>query len=134
MALSREQILGAKDLKQERVDVPEWAPEGADKSEAYVYVRAMTALDRDRLEELGSRDPQTNRRQVRNFRAQLVMLSCYDDEGKRIFQEQDIAVLSQKSLRPIERIVETALRISGISQQDQEDLEKKLDGDGSPTG
>ena len=45
-----------------------------------------------------------------------------DEEGKPLFTESDIAALSAKSSRALDRIFAIAVKLSGISKQDLDDL------------
>jgi hypothetical protein len=69
MPLTKDEILGADDLKRETVDIPEWGGE--------VLLRELRGRERDAFEE-GSLDKQRNVSMV-NMRARLVALSAIDE-------------------------------------------------------
>jgi len=115
--LTREAILGAKDLKIERVEVPEWG--GA------VMVKSMTGSERDEFENSvlrqNGRNVQLNTRQMR---AKLCSWTVVDEAGKRMFTESDVAALGGKSAAGLDRVFTVASRLSGISREDVEELAK----------
>lgn len=117
MVLTRDQILEAKDLTREAVPVPEW---GGD-----VLVQAMTGAERDSYEatlmSMRGNNPQWN---FVNARAKLVARSCVDEAGARIFTDDDVKALSKKSSAALQRVYDVAMRLSGLSSQDMEDLTK----------
>ena len=117
MPLTRDQILQAKDIQTEEVAVPEWG--GA------VLVRGLTGEERDGYEasimSLRGTDAQLN---LRNARAKLVVKSVVDADGARLFSDQDVAALSNKSAAALQRVFEVAQRLSGLTANDVEELTK----------
>ena len=113
--LNREAILQAQDLPTERVPVPEWGGE--------VIVRGLTGAERDRFEqsivETRGKDTRVN---LRNIRAKLVTLCVVDEEGKRLFKDDDVELLGRKSAVALNRIFEVAQRLSGLRPEDVEEL------------
>lgn len=124
MALSKQQIFGAVDLPKNRVDVPEWAEAGKE-ADAYVFVRTMTARERDAFEELtfhsNGKDVDTN---LANFRARLVTLTAVDDDGARIFDDGDVQSLGDKSGKVIARLFEAANALNGFGKDEVDQLAK----------
>jgi hypothetical protein len=118
--LSKESILAAQDVVTELVDVPEWG--GA------VRVRGLTGSERDAFEgeviQRNGRDVKTN---TRNMRARLVVLSVVDEQGKRLFGFPDIEALGTKSARALDRIFSVAMRLSGLRDEDVEELTEHFD-------
>ena len=112
--LDRDAILGADDLKTERVEVPEWG--GA------VLVGTMSGTARDLWEQYmfaGDRD------EVRQYvRGSLCAHTIVDADGRRLFDESEIADLSRKSSAALDRVYEVAVRLNRISAADVEELEK----------
>lgn len=118
--LSREAILQAQDLDRELVEVPEWG--GA------VYVRAMTGMERDAYERRmvtvrGDR-PGVNLDGLVNMRAWVAATCIVGEDGERLFSEKDIRALGQKSAAALDRIYAVAMRLSGLTAEDLEELEK----------
>lgn len=123
--LSKESILAVHDVVTEVVEVPEWG--GA------VRVKGLTGAERDAFEgeviQRSGRDVTTN---TRNMRARLVVLSVVDDEGKRLFGFPDIEALGAKSARALDRIFSVAMRLSGLRDEDVEELTERFDA--TPSG
>ena len=120
VALSREAILQADDIEIRKVEIPEWG--------GYVYVRGMTGKERDDYEaslvKQRGRDTQVN---MRNARAKLVVLCAVDEQGNKLFSEGDIAKISRKSAKAIDRIFTVARELSGITEDDMEELTENFD-------
>lgn len=120
--LKRDDILKADDLPTEIVSVPEW---GGD-----VLVRGMNGTDRDEFEAstIAMRGPQGRQQAVpdtANIRAKLVARCIIDeDTGEPMFTQRDVHELGQKSSAALDRIFAVASRLSGISQDDLEELGK----------
>jgi hypothetical protein len=117
MTLTRDSILNAKDLKRELVKVPEWGGE--------VYVRCMTGSERDNFEseayQVRGKSVDINKD---NFRARLLVRVLVDEKGERIFSDQDVAALGDKSGKALDRLFSAAMRVNGLSRDDVEELTK----------
>lgn len=129
--LSRDAILTASDIQTEEVAVPEWG--------GTVRVRGMTGAQRDAYEDASLSMPD-KKKQTRAFiykdaRARLVAWSVVDENGKRVFSDADIPRLSEKSAAALQRIFNVAMRLSGISEEDIEELIKNSpDGQSEDSG
>lgn len=125
MILTREQILAAQDIATETIDVPEWG--GA------VRVRGLTGAERDQYESTILKMRGTNAQlNLVNARAKLVALSVVDEEGARLFSDDDVVALSKKSAAALERVFDAAQRLSGLRPADIEEMTKNSVG--SPNG
>lgn len=126
MALSKDQILEASDLKTEPVDVPEW--------NGSVNVRTMTGADRDAFEaSLVTVDASGKVSQnLDNMRVKLLVVTVVDDNGNRLFDEGDIAMLGRKSTAAIERVYAAAARLNGIGAKAEADAAKNSEA--APSG
>jgi hypothetical protein len=102
MALNRDQILGAQDLKTATVPTPEW---GGD-----VLIRAMTALQRDQM--MGMIGAAGATVQDSELKAFLCAQCAVDEDGKRLFTDEDVAALRAKNPLPLDRIGEAVLSMS----------------------
>lgn len=115
--LGREQILSAQDLEKELVEVKEWG--GA------VYVRALTGTERDAFEaSMVDQRGKSRTINLKNLRARLCALTICDEEGNRLFSDADVEELGKKSAAALTRVFEVAQRLSGLSQEDVEELGK----------
>ena len=109
--LSKEAILAADDTRTEEVEVPEWG--------GSVLVRGMTGRERDEFESsmLIQAAGQTAR-DLRNTRAKLVAKCAVDGDGRRLFADDDVAALGEKSAAALVRVFEVAARLSGLDEED----------------
>jgi len=142
--LTRDQILAARDIKIEFVKIPEWS---SGDPETGVYVRGLTGVARDAFEYamidqkrgLKGQRPQQEVN-LRNLRAKLIVRCAVDSEdpetAKTIFKLEDVEALGRKSGAALQRVYEVAQRLSGLSNEDVEELtvelgEDQSDGSGS---
>lgn len=127
--LTRDAILGASDIKTEDVHVPEWG--------GTVRVKGLTAAQRDRFEADSLTGKGKNRDvNLVNMRARLVALSVVDENGAPVFKPGDVKALGDKSAGALDRVFEAASRLSGIGEEDIEELGKPSESDqteGSPS-
>lgn len=112
-----EEILGLVDRQPVEVEVPEW---GGRK----LLVASMTATDRDayEIEVLNARQAG---RAGHNVRARLVARCVVDAAGKRVFSDEQIERLGQKSAAALDRLFWAAARLNALSDKDVGELEKK---------
>jgi hypothetical protein len=111
--LNRDAILSAVDLKKELVEVPEWGGE--------IYISMMTGEARDAWEQSLIGGKGTN---LENIRARLVSFTAVDEDGKRIFSNQDAELLGNKSSTALERCVKVAQRLNRLTEQELDNLSK----------
>lgn len=113
--LTRDAILGVADLKTDHVEVPEWG--------GVVLVRGLTGAERDQFE-ADSLVGRGKRREVnlRNFRARLVARTVVDEQGNRLFTDADVEALARKSASAIARVYDVAARLSGLTDEDVDEL------------
>jgi len=117
--LSRDEILAVDDITIELVDVPEWG--------GSVYVKGMTGSERDQFEaSVISIDGDNQRVDMRDIRAKLCSKSLCDEGGKNLFTPSDIKELSRKSAVALQRVFKIAQRLSGITDDDVEELAEGL--------
>lgn len=125
--LTKEQILGAVDSEVEDVKVPEWG--------GVVRVRGLTGVERDQYESSMWEGKGTKRTlNTLNTRARLASLTCVDGDGARLFTDSDVKALGNKSAAALERVVTVAMRLSGLTEQDLDEIAGNLDetdGEGS---
>lgn len=125
MILDKAGILGASDLRIEKVPVPEWGGE--------VCVRNLTGWERDQIDAFIQKAAQTN--DYTHSRARLVSVSLCDESGKSLdFTEADMLTLSKKNAAPLSRLYSLCLRLSGFSADDAKELEKNDSGRSESSG
>lgn len=122
--LTREQILAVSDIQIETVTVPEW---GGD-----VCVRSITGTERDWLE-MNIYSERTKGKEVnmKNFRAKLLSLCLCDEKGDSLFTEKDVEALAKKSASALQRTFTVAQRLSGLSNDEADDILKNSSGEAS---
>jgi hypothetical protein len=119
--LTRDAILAAQDLKFDTVEVPEWG--------GRVRVMALSGKERDRFEaSIWQTNGKNREANMQNLRAKLVALSVVDKTNKRLFEDRDVALLTNKSAAALERVYSVAAKLSGISPSDAEELAKNSEG------
>ena len=116
MTLQREQILATRGtLKRELVAVPEWG--GA------VIVQELTAADRDAFEaSCVIKKGKSLEANLVNLRAKLIARAVVGEDGTRVFADADAEQLGQLSAAAVNRLFEVAQRLSGLTDQDVEEL------------
>jgi hypothetical protein len=123
--LDKAGILGADDVRIEKVPAPEWG--GA------VCVRNLKGWERDQYD--GFSAAGREKKDFTHFRAKLVSLSLCDESGKSLeFTEADMLALSNKSAAPLSRLYHTCLSLSGFTDEDAEALEKNDSGQSESSG
>lgn len=108
--LDRAAVLGAEDLPCRPLDVPEWG--------GRVFIKMLTAGERDQLEAslAGNCD--------RDVRARFAAATVCDESGALLFGAGDIAALSAKSGRALDRVFAAATKHNAMSKQDIDELKK----------
>ena len=110
--LDKETIFASADDERERVEIPEWGGE--------LYVRVMTGTERDCYEaELieMERKKVPLVQQLKDARAKLVVLTTVDEDGRRIFDDEDVEKVGQKSFKVLDRICSVAQRLNLLTDE-----------------
>jgi hypothetical protein len=122
MALNRDAILGAVDVQNEKVPVPEW---GGD-----VIVRGLTGDELDNFQgSIRQFRPSFDGKGMEpvlvqdGMRAKLLVKCLVDEAGERLFADQDASALGAKNGSVIDRLYDVAARLSGLSEEEKEALE-----------
>ena len=112
MILSREMILSTPDpvSTYEEVEIPEWG--------GTAIVRPMTGARRDRFEQAAIKDPGNN------IRARLAAYSLCDEEGKFLFDDNDIKTLGEQPASALDKVFNVAMKVNALAPKDVDDLEK----------
>lgn len=112
--LTREDILEADDINLEKVEVPEWG--------GMVYLKPLSGIKRDRLENAAHKRNKKGVMDVQNLKVQFVIASTVDSDGNQIFTPSDAKELNLKNARPIDALFQIVQRLSGLSDEDVEEL------------
>jgi hypothetical protein len=113
--LTRDQILTVPDIVTEEVNIPQWG--------GSVRVRSMQQRGRFEFTHM-DRKGNNYAEAVTMMRARLVALAVVDHEGKRLFSDADVDTLNQKNPAAIETIFKVAMRLSGFTREDVDELAK----------
>lgn len=124
--LNRDQILAANDRPTEEVEVPEWG--------GSVIVMGLNGRGRDEF--FASLYRQRGKQQYmdnENATAKLCARCIIDpDTREPLFTQQDVHALGEKSGAALDRVYQAAQRLSGLSDEDFEELGK--DSGSTPNG
>ncbi len=114
--LSKSAILGASDLKHEDVPVPAWG--------GTVRIRTMTGEERDEFRaSIAATDGEAGV-PVGKFSAALLVATCVDENGNRLFSTEDMAALQAKSAASLDAPAAVAMRLNGLGAAAVEAAEK----------
>jgi hypothetical protein len=112
--LSRDEILSKAVLKRETVTVPDL---GGD-----VVVQEMSGAQRDAWEQsLQARDKQGN---LVNARAKLVVAALVNEDGTRMFSDDDVDRVGGMPFGVLDKICQVALRLNHLRPEDVEEAKK----------
>lgn len=115
--LTREAILQADDLKFEDVEVAAWG--------GTVRVRALTASERDAFEaEAYLTNGPDREKNARNVRARLVVKSLINEQGERLFKDEEADLVGRKHGAVIDQLFWTARRLSAFTEEEVDALVK----------
>ncbi len=113
--LTKEQVSAAQDLTTEEVEVPQWG--------GSVLVRGLTARERGQfMAMLVDQRKGGNRTRLEDLQVRLCAMSIVDEQGRRMFSDSELSLLARKSARALQPIFEVAQRLSGLSDEQVEEL------------
>ncbi len=117
-------ILDLPDLTSEEVEVPEWG--------FRLRVRSLTGTERDAFEasllQTRGKDREIN---LRNMRAKLVVQSVRKADDSRVFSDAQVEALGRKNAAALQRVFRVAQRLSGLAEDEVEELTRELGEDPS---
>lgn len=112
--LKREDFFN-QEIRMEKVEIPEW--------DSFVYVRSMSAKDRDEMEgEAAIRNQRGEGLYTKDLRSLMTAKCVCDSEGNLLFKNGDFERLGDVDGQALSRIVPVALRLSGITEEDVEQI------------
>lgn len=115
---TKEELLAAK-VARESVPVKVNGKTGT------VWVRGMTGTERDSWEQTVFAKRKGAKDEVYPYyRASLIVRSVCDDKGARLFSDEDIVRVSEMPADILDDIYDVAARLSGISQEEVDRIEK----------
>lgn len=117
--LNKNAILQAVDVVKELVEVPEWG--------GSIFVRSITAAERGTIEAAAARFKEGKGKDdsfARLFTLRFATMAICDENGARLFTDEEVKELAQKNAAVVSRIAQVAQRLSGFEKKDVEELEK----------
>ena len=119
MSLFRELLTSEKatTIPRERLELPELG--------GFVFVKGMTGGERDEFEK-SCRDPKGRLRG--NTRARLAVRTVVNEDGTRVFTDDDIQIVGRIRVDVLQKVFNLAQKLSGISDADVEELGGDSDG------
>ena len=119
----RDKILNSQDLKREPIELAKWWPElGGVK----LFVQSMSAADRSRYEASMDFDAAGNARDRHNIQAKLAVRVLIDEDGNRIFGDDDLDAISAKNSGAIQHIFNVGADLNGLTLKALREQEKNL--------
>lgn len=110
----KDKIFAAADRKRRKVDVPEW--------EAEIFVQSMTGTERARFKTLTEKLNKDGREAEAD--TWLVLYTATDEQGNRVFSDEDFARLNDKSASILTHIAKEALIVNGLLPESIEEAKK----------
>jgi hypothetical protein len=112
--LTRDDILKAPNVKIEKVFVPDW---GGD-----VYIHQLSARDQDKYEQamIDKKGAIT----TTNARARLIVAALHNKDGSKMFTEDDLEALSDKSGAVLNSLIDKVSALNSVTPEDLEELAK----------
>jgi len=120
--LTREQIQRADDKRLEPVPCPEWG--------GSLYVRNLSGEELSLWhDEMDKRKTGKQRRLAssRGLKGRLIVLAACDAEGRQVFSAEDADWLETKNAAVLNRLWEAACKLSGLGEDEQEQIAKNSD-------
>jgi len=97
----------------------------------YVFVKQMTGRERDQFERSVLKETKDKKGRksyetvLDDFRSKLAVLTLCNEKGETLLQPNDYATLANNmSAKTLEKIINEAQRINGISEEDKEEIIK----------
>lgn len=127
--LTKDQIFAADRRKFEDVKVPEWG--------GSVRLQELSASERDLWESeqiTVSSDGSGAKFNPKHARARLIARSLVDENGKRLFTDDEVAAVGSLSASKAQKLFDKARKLNAISDEDIKELEGNSDAGPSAGG
>jgi hypothetical protein len=111
--LNKEQILSAQDIEKKEVPVPEWG--------GSVMVYGLTLAEKDIW---NSSVMANGKASMTGATASLCSLCIRNEDGSRMFTDDDVDALGSKSAIALNRVFQVAQKLSGIGLDEVEETVK----------
>jgi hypothetical protein len=117
MAWTREQILAVRDLPLREVHVPAW-------DGATVWLRTISAAERDRYFLLSRKSPDASDVDPENFRARFLVFCLCDELGNRLFGDEEAELLGAKGSTAINFLFLEAQKLNQLDRSETDAVEE----------
>jgi len=112
--LTREAILQAQDIEYRELIIPEW--------NGVVRLKALKTVEYEAFQNHVQNKMKKGKMDLRNVTANLISRVIVDAKGERVFTQEDVQALSQKSQKPVNRIWKAVKEMNGIGDDDLDEL------------
>lgn len=116
--LTAEQILGMDDLNTVDVEIPEWSING---EPGVVRLKALTAREAMTFQ----KQMQSNNKAREDAMISVVVLSAVDENGERLFNQKQMELLREKSVRVFTRLQRAAMELNGFLDDEHRQADLK---------
>lgn len=120
--ITADEFLNASDVVIEKVPTPEIG------AGSFIYARSLRAGDRGRIDAQAAKFKTSNGKNtedIQDFNVNLVFRGACNVKGERLFTDiKQVAVIKERNAAMVSRIAEVVARLSGLSKEDLEELEK----------
>jgi len=127
--LTKKEILEAKDVLTEDIQVPQWG--------GIIRIKTMSGAEGDQFEaSVMIKNGTKFEVNPRRLRVKLVAMCVIGEDGKRLFSDDDIAALDKKSRPALDFVFKECQELNGIGDDEIKNLEEGLEEgqeDGSPS-
>lgn len=117
--LGRQQIDAVSDLRTKDVEVPEWG--------GTVRLRELSSKERSLIEAttIGAKGQSVEVRieAFKTLRERMVVAALIDEDGNRLYKDNEAGFLGQKSGQVVERLFQTVQELSGMTPAAVKDAE-----------
>lgn len=114
-------IRQAKQSTWVAVPCPEWQPDGSE-GPFVIYVQTMSGQARNELEKMAAQG-KTLKRDPFKFREFVLKECCYEEiDGAKVFAGFSTEELQSLHTAALERCVDAALRVSGLTAKELDEL------------
>ncbi len=112
-ALGRNDLLSLEDSEVIKVYIDDW--------DRNVYIRTVSGEERDRFTQ-ETQNRQRTSTDLLNFRARFAVMVLCDADGKRLFTDQDVQLLGEKSAAALEQIFDAGLTLNKMGNTAVEEM------------
>jgi hypothetical protein len=116
MGWTREEILAVKDLPLREVTVEAWGG-------AKVWLRTISAGERDRYFLLSRKGPDSMEPDPENFRARLLVFCLCDELGARLFADDEAGLVGAKCGPAVNFLYEQAQELNAFNKREVDQVE-----------